>query len=228
MSPWSYSAYLDAPWWWGWGWGYGWYPVYPAPPSPAPGEAPPPRRISTEITIAGGPTDQRISSNPALSLTSGSSLGLSLRVEGRELGFHASYDGFFTNGYSNFGSSSALDYYTAHFTWSFLSGRSGRLRLEGGLAVLSWASLPPYGPQTAAGPEVGFSGQVALVGPLGLVGHARVATWAHSARDFQLAAALRLGPVALTGGWRDLRADGGSTAPDLRFAGPQFGLALLF
>lgn len=227
VSPWSYSAYLDAPWWWGWGWGYGWYPVYPAPPPPAPGEAPP-RRISTEIAITGGPTDQRITSNPALSLTSGRSLGLAIRVEGRDLGFHASYDGFFTNGYTNFGSSSALDYYTAHLTWSFLSGQSGRLRLEGGLAVFSWATLLPYGPVTRAGPEVGVSGHVALLGPLGLVGHARVATWARAASDYQLAAALHLGPLALTGGWRDLRASGGSTAPDLRFAGPQFGLALLF
>ncbi len=228
VSPWAYSVYLGAPWWWGWGWGYGWYPVYPAPPAPAPGEAPPPNRISTEIAIAGGPTQQQISSNPALSLGSGSSVGLSLRVEGRDLGVHASYDGFFTNGYSSFGSSSALDYYTAHLTWSFISGRSGRLRLEGGLAVLNWASLPTYGSASVASPDFGLSGEVALLGPLGVVGYARVAPWAHSTADFQLAAALRLGPVALTGGWRDLRAYGGSSAPDLRFAGPQFGLALLF
>lgn len=232
VSPWAYSVYLGAPWWWGWGWGYGWYPVYPAPPTPAPGEGPPPNRISTEIAIAGGPTQQQISSNPALSLGSGSSVGLTVRVEGRDLGIHASYDGFFTNGYSSgyssFGSSSALDYYTAHVTWSFISGRSGRLRLEGGLAVLNWASLPPYGSASVASPDFGLSGQVALLGPLGVVGYARVAPWAHSTADFQLAAALRLGPVALSGGWRDLRAYGGSTAPDLRFAGPQFGLALLF
>lgn len=228
VSPWSYSVYLDAPWWWGWGWGYGWYPVYPAPPPPAPGETPPVNRISTEIAITGGSTDQNIYRTSTLPPASGATVGFSVRVEGRELGVHASYDGVFTNRNMSYSSSTVLDYFTAHLTLSFLSGRSGRLRIEGGLAVLDWPGLPVYAPFTTVGPEVGLSGQVSLLGPLGLVGHARVSPSPRMTTDLQLAAALRFGPVALSGGWRDLRADGGATAPDVRFAGPQFGLALLF
>lgn len=228
VSPWAYSAYLAAPWWWGWGWGYGWYPVYPEPPLPPPGEAPPARRINAEFAFTGGPTDQRAFDDPTRRLGPGASAGFSLRVESQELGVHAGYDGFFTDGQVNFGSATALDYFTAHLTWSFLSGQSGRLRLETGVSVLTWPTLPPFGSVTAVGPEAGLSGQVSLLGPFGVIGYARVTPWPRMATDLHAAAALRFGPMAVTGGWRDLRADGGDGAPDLRFAGPQFGLALLF
>lgn len=237
VSPWAYSAYLAAPWWWGWGWGYGWYPMYPAPPPPPPGEGPPPRRINAEFAFTGGPTDQRAWNDPSNRIGPGSSAGLSLRIEGQELGVHAGYDGFFLGRHADFGSSTALDYFTAHATWSILSGQSGRVRLEGGVSVLSWPALiaysatgtaTAYSAVTAVGPEAGVSGHLSLLGPLGIVGHARGTPWPRAATDIYLAAALRFGPLALTGGWRDLRADGGDTAPSLRFAGPQFGLAILF
>ncbi|HET6922947.1 MAG TPA: hypothetical protein VFI16_07355 [Anaeromyxobacteraceae bacterium] len=233
VSPWAYSAYLAAPWWWGWGWGHGYYPVYPEPPVPAPGEAPPASRINAQFAFAGGPTDQRAFEDPSRRVGPGSSAGVSLRVESKDLGFHAGYDGFFVGRQVDFGSATSLDYFTAHATWSFLSGQSGRLRLEGGLSVLSWPALAPAtglttSGVTAVGPEAGLSGHLALVGPFGVTGHARVTPWPRMATDLYLAAALRFGPVALTGGWRDLRADGGDTAPDMRFAGPQFGVALLF
>ncbi len=228
LSPWAYSAYLAAPWWWGWGWGYGWYPVYPGPPPPPPGEAPPARRINAEFAFSGGPTDRRAFDDPTRRVGPGSSAGFSLRVESRELGFHAGYDGFFPDRQVNFGSATALDYFTAHLTWSFLSGQSGRLRLEGGVSVLTWPTLPQLSAVTAVGPEAGLSGHVSLMGPLGIQGYARVTPWPRMATDLYAAAALRFGPVAVSGGWRDLRADGGATAPNLRFAGPQFGLAVLF
>jgi hypothetical protein len=202
--------------------------MYPAPPPPPQGEAPPARRINAELAFTGGPTDQRAFDDPARRVGPGASAGLSLRVESQGLGFHAGYDGFFTSGRVDFGSQTALDYYTAHLTWPFLSGQSGRLRLEAGLSVLAWPTLPSYAAVTAVGPEAGLSGQVSLLGPFGLLGHARVTPWPRMTTDLSLAAALRFGPLALTGGWRDLRADGGDTAPDLRFAGPQLGLALLF
>jgi hypothetical protein len=231
VSPWAYPAYLAAPWWWGWGWGYGYYPVYPEPPAPVLGEAPPAPpapRINAQFTFTGGPTDQRAFDDPSRRVAPGSSAGVSLRVEGKDLGIHAGYDGFFTSRTVDFGAATSLDYFTAHATWSFLSGQSGRLRLEGGLSVLSWPVLAPASGVTAVGPEAGLSGDVALVGPFGVTGYARATPWPRLATDLYLAAALRFGPVAVTGGWRDLRADGGDTAPDMRFAGPQFGLALLF
>ena len=227
VSPWAYSAYMGAPWYWGWGWGYGYYPVYPEPPPP-PGEAPPANRINAELAFTGGPTDQRAWSDPTIRTGPGASAGVSLRVESAGFGVHAGYDGFFTGAHVDFGAPTALDYFTAHATWSFASGQSGRLRLEAGVSVLDWPALPPYGSVTAVGPDAGLSGQVSLVGPFGIQGYARATPWPRLATDLYAGAALRFGPMAVTGGWRDLRADGGDTAPSLRFAGPQFGLSLLF
>ncbi|HEU4383705.1 MAG TPA: hypothetical protein VFR85_09400 [Anaeromyxobacteraceae bacterium] len=228
VSPWAYSAYMGAPWYWGWGWGYGYYPVYPEPPPPPPGQAPPGSRINAELAFTGGPTDQRSYGDPTVRIGPGASAGASLRVESPGFGVHAGYDGFFQNTWVDFDIPTALDYFTAHATWSFVSGQSGRLRLEAGISVLNWRALPPYGSVTAVGPDAGVSGQISLVGPFGVQGYARMTPWPRLATDLYAGAALRFGPMAVSGGWRDLRADGGDTAPSLRFAGPQFGVSLLF
>lgn len=228
VSPWAYSPYNAAPWYWGWGGGYGYYPVYPEPPPPPGGQAAPPTRVNAEVAFTGGPTDQRAYTDPTARVGPGASAGVSLRIESHDLGIHAGWDGFFPDGHWSFGSGNSLDYFTAHATWSVLSGLSGRLRLEGGLSVLTWPTLPAYGDVTAVGPDFGASGQVSLVGPFGVQGYARFTPWPRPATDLYAGAALRFGPMGLTAGWRDLRADGGDTSPSLRFAGPQFGLSFLF
>lgn len=228
VSPWAYSVYLGAPFWWGWGWGYGWYPFYPAPPPLSPGEVAPARRLNAEIVLSAGPTRQRAFGDPTRKIGPGVSAGVALAFEGERLGVQLGYDGFFIDGDMAFGGTAGLEHGTALVTYSILAGPNGRLRLEGGLSTTTWPSRLPYSGTTAVGPDVGVSGRLGLVGPLGIQGYARITPSPRQAVDASLAAALRLGPAALTAGWRDFRIEGGSSEPDLRFAGPQFGLAFLF
>ncbi len=219
-----YYAYpfYAAPLWWGWDWGWGYYPLYPRPPYPYREEQV--RRVTTTLAIAGGPTRERLYTNGEHGATG----SLSLAVEGERLGFHANISGFTLGNNFRSDSTSAVAIGAAHLTYAIIAGDAWRLRLEMGGSMVSWPDTPYRQGPLAFGPDVGLSGNLGLIGPLGLQGHARITPYPNEVVDAGGALAVRLGPVAVTGGWRYLFVEGGNTLASYRFDGPEFGLAFLF
>lgn len=223
---------------WGWGWGWGWYPLYPyqplppAQPSPDGRVAPPvPReedRIYTRLSLYGaghaGPDD-------------GYMFGGSFGLEGRYLGFDADVAALAresVTGRIQDDESDPATWTTAHLTWSLVNERSARLRVETGLSVLDLPDSPavfdrPWRGKTLLGPDVGLSGQIGLVGPLGIEGHARLTPFPTRVADTFIGLAVHGGPLGVSAGWRwvDVAGDG-EDAPELMFRGPQVGLVLRF
>ncbi len=218
------GAFVAAPLWWGWGWGYGYYPLYPRPePSQyAPGD--PERVVTTLAATAAGMRD-------------GAAAGIALGIEGRRTGFDASIDAVSVDSVTGGGalsSSSAIGWGTMHVTWSLVSDDSARIRLELGGSMLSMptggaAAGTPWEGRVGFGPDVGVSGQLGLLGPIGVEGHARLTPLPVPVSDLRAAVAFRGGPLAVTAGWRaiDVKGDG-TDAPSMRFSGPELGLALVF
>ncbi|HEX9290661.1 MAG TPA: hypothetical protein VF904_14140 [Anaeromyxobacteraceae bacterium] len=212
--------YAFAPPWWGWGWGFGYYPLYPRPRyGYAPEQV---SRITTRLMVEGGGTLRR----------GGGAAGLALGIEGERLGFHVGLDGFSPPGArSAFDSSTIYGYATAHLTASLLSTDVARLRVELGGSMLSWPDVGPDAGATSFGPDVGVSGQLGLLGPVGVEGYARLTPIPTPIFDWQAALAFRFGPAALTAGWRELSVYKGSSSTNrsrFDFSGPQAGLGFQF
>ncbi len=218
-----YYPYYTVPFWWGWGWGWGYYPLYPQPAYPV--REAETRRITTQLTVTGGPTRaywSGITSNEVAG-------GVELLIDAPRFGFGAAIDGFnLGSSYTGLGSSGALALGSMHATFGIASGPVGRLRAEVGGTVVSWPDTINYPGATSVGPDVGLSGHVGLIGPLGIEGHARYTPFPRYVVDLEGSLALRFGPVGLKGGWRDLSVGGDSLQPSLRFYGPQLGLSFLF
>jgi hypothetical protein len=218
-----------APLWFGWDWGWGYYPIYPRPePGMIPEGEPQadPNRITTRLSAHGAAQDH------------GGVGGIAFGIDGRRLGFQAGVDAItldtLTGTRSGFGGSSAIGWGTVHLTWSIVSEETYRIRLEAGGSMLSFPDVAAlagrrYAGSVVFGPNVGVSGHVGLLGPLGFEGHARVSPTPVQVSDLGAAAALRGGPLALTAGWRWIDVDGnGTDAPQLHFSGPEVGLSFLF
>jgi len=222
--PYGYYGYpfYAAPLWWGWDWGWGYYPLYPRPPYPYRDE--PIHRVTTTLALAGGPTREGLYSGG----DRGASGSLSLSVEGERLGFHGSISGFTLGNSYRTDSTSAVGLGAAHLTYALIAGDAWRLRVELGGSMVSWPDTTYAQGPLAFGPDFGLSGNLGLVGPLGLQGHARITPYPHQVVDTAAALAVRLGPVAVTGGWRHLFVEGGPTLASFRFDGPELGLAFLF
>jgi hypothetical protein len=211
-----------APLWYGWGWGY--YPLYPRPMrswGPPPEEV---ERVAATLRITGGGS------------SSGGAGGVALAVEGHRTGFEVAADAF-TAASSTTGAldrTGTLGLATAHLTWAIASEDAFRLRLELGGSMLSMPDRgayagTPYAGNTAFGPDVGISGSLGLLGPLGLEGHARVTQLPVPVTDLRAAMAFRGGPFALSLGWRSIEVAGdGRTGPAVHFDGPELGLAVIF
>jgi hypothetical protein len=209
--------YGFAPFWWGWGAGFGYYPLYPRPRyGYAPEEV---SRITTRLLLDGGGTLRR----------GGAAAGLSLGIEGERLGFHLGLDGFSPTG--NFDSSMTYGYATAHLTASVVSTDVARLRVELGGSFLSWPDVGRDAGAIAFGPDVGLSGHLGLLGPLGVEAYARYTPIPTPIFDWRAALAFRFGPVSLTAGWRELSVYRSTSRANLSrfdFSGPQAGVGLLF
>lgn len=220
------SALYAAPFWLGWSWGWGFYPLW----GPRPGWD------GYEAYAAPGADASRVTAQIAFTgaaATNGAAGGTSLRMDGRTLGFQLGADAFAVAPPGQpLDAAGALGYVTAHVTWSVLAQDAGRIRLELGLASLAMPTDgqyagEPYAGTTAFGPDVGVSGHLALVGPLGIEGHARYTPYPVPVADLRLALAVRGGPWAVTAGWRTLDVEGdGTRGPVARFGGPEIGLAL--
>jgi hypothetical protein len=165
----------------------------------------------------------------------GAAAGVSLTVDGRRAGMHAGFDGFELSGSGAVTATSpALTLARASATFSVLSAASFRLRLEAGGSALSMPSSGayagmPYAGTTAFGPELGVSGQLGLVGPIGVEAHARFTLYPVPVTDVRSALALRAGPIAVTAGWRAIQVSGdGIEGPEGWFDGPELGVQARF
>jgi hypothetical protein len=210
------------PFWWGWSWGYGYYPLYPVHPLP-PGGAPP-----AEVS----PVSLKVAASGASS-GDGAAAGVSLFMDGRRAGMHASFDGFELSS-AGVAATPALTLARASATFSVLSAAAFRVRLEAGGSALSIPSTgvfagAPYAGTTAFGPELGVSGQLGLIGPIGVEAHARFTLYPVPVTDVRSALAFRAGPVAFTAGWRAIQVSGdGIDGPEGWFDGPELGVQARF
>lgn len=231
-----YAPYYYRPsFWWGWGWGWGWYPLYGYPGyAPAPGYAPvidERYRVYTRFSMYGGWASQ--SSGRDDGYVGGVEFGLDSRFVGFDLDVTAVARESVTGPLYHSGSDPAT-WATGHITWSILSQRYFRLRIETGGSMLSLpnstaVSLQEWRGKTLYGPDVGVSGQLGIVGPLGIEGHARLTPIPTRVADTLIAATVHGGPLGLSAGWRWIDVAGnGRDAPKLTFRGPQVALSLAF
>ena len=244
---------------WGFGWSYyPLYPVYPAYPGYAqpypPGSAGPDGGYYAPDRGGYAPDDgyyppgagRYPAANPdrvfvrlglaAAGMNDGAVGGFTLALDSRAVGFSASADALVIDDVTRVGDSGgdALGWGSAHLTWTVLADAAFRIRLELGGSMLSlpttgaFAALSRAG-DVAFGPDVGISGQLGLVGPIGLEGHARVTPLPITVVDSRLALAFRGGPFAVTAGWRGIRIfEEQGEVPDLDFSGPELGLSFVF
>jgi hypothetical protein len=200
--------------WWGWGWGY--YPLYPRPPVPPPPEHV--ERVATTFAArAGGGRDGNIG-------------GLDLGVEGRRFGFRAGVDGISAKGSfpGTVDSARTHGYGTMHLTSLLVSTAVARVRAEIGGSMLSYPETGPDAGVTSFGPNIGISGSLGLVGPVGVEGWVRYTPLPIPISDVQAGLALRLGPAGVTLGWRDFRVEPNTEASHFKYRGPVAQLAFLF
>ncbi len=226
---WGSSAFVlgvdPIPFWLGWSWGWGYYPLWPRPgyegaqPGYLPDDA---RRIAARLEAYGA------GGHDAAAGT------LALTMEGPIAGFSADVTGLALSDPAGLVSTSTLTLASARATWSIASEAAFRLRLELGGTMLSvpsggmWTGTT-YASTVAFGPQLGLSGHLGLVGPIGLEGYARVTPWPTPVVDAKAAVVLRGGPLALSAGWRSVDVNGnGVDAPEAHFKGPELGLQLMF
>jgi hypothetical protein len=173
----------------------------------------------------------------AAGMADGGAIAVSLAVDGRRLGFEAGVDAIARNpdkGVNPVDGTQTLGLASAHATWSFISERNLRVRLEVGGSMLSFPDAgafadQPYAGSIVVGPSVGISGHIGIVGPLGVEGHARLSPSPVLVEDSRYALAFRAGSLAFTYGQRRVRVYGdGKDAPKLSFGGPEVGLAFRF
>jgi len=226
-----------------WGWGWGWYPlypVYPVPPAPPPPSAPPQDAPGQAAPVAERREQDRIYTRFSLygaGREDGYMAGLTFGLDTRAVGFNLDVSALareHVTGQLRDDESDPATLANAHLTWTVLSDRSFRLRLETGVSMLDLPDSAvvvdqPWRGKTILGPNLGISGQLGMVGPIGIEGHARITPFPERIADTFLGLAVHGGPVGVSAGWRwvDVAGDG-VDAPELMFRGPQVGLVLAF
>jgi hypothetical protein len=153
----------------------------------------------------------------------GGTLGISASVEGHRWGFAVSAADImtpYTDGVNH------LADVTAHLSFAFLTGKYGRLRVEGGADGF-------FAPHTIlVGPTAGLSGVIWLGGPVGIEGSVMATPWPYLQFDGKLGLAVGLGQFGLRAGWRVLAlSDRGivdGTEHDQLISGPYVGMSIVF
>lgn len=195
------------------GYGWGWQPYYLGP-SVSTQAATRPSDLSSTFLIG------------ALGTRNGVGLDLRFSTEGRRFGIEFDALTFaLPNPDAPKEPSATVPKMQAHATWSVLTSRHGRLRLEGGASAVFAPDV------TYIGPQVGLSGQLALIGPLGFDAAVRWTPIPASIVDADAGLGLHFGNFALRGGWRWLRMDDRRVNEDGGLAivtGPSVTLGLVF
>jgi len=223
------------PYWSGYRAGYGYYPIYPAAPPP-----PPPGAVYAPAYAAPQPPRSAVEfSGTATFLHDTAGWGLFTAFDGPVVGFDAGYDSLpvLQGNQANqpmYGYSDSVGLGSAHLTFSIVNAPGARVRLEAGGSSLWLPNVGAfagtrYAGSVAFGPDLGVSGRIGLIGPLGFEGHARWTPTPISVFDGEAAAAVHGGPLSLKVGyrWVELYGDG-VAAPRFGFEGPEVGLGLHF
>lgn len=156
----------------------------------------------------------------------GFTLGVNVGLEGERWGLTASGQNIAVRKDDGTPGFDHLQVATAHVTFAFLTGRYGRLRVEGGADAAFAPDL------IVVGPTAGLSGTIWIGGPFAIEGSTMVTPWPYLQLDAKLGAALGLGPVGLRAGVRlqvldDRGLVGGVPNRDILF-GPYVGAAVVF
>lgn len=228
------GSYYYRPNYYGWpgyysGWGFypyfGFYSPYYYSPYATPNEYP---YSDASVSRAGPSPDIKATLGAeGQGFTGGGSVGINGGLEGKRFGVNAQFTSIFLNADPGTIGSDSIKLFNIYATYALIAHERGRLRVEGGLTSAFAPDL------TVAGPGVGFSGIVKLLGPLGAEGAVHVTPFPYHQLDWNVGLALGLGPLGLRGGWRRIwlddngLVDAGVSHQDV-FNGPYLGLALVF
>lgn len=115
---------------------------------------------------------------------------------------------------------------TARVSFAFLTGKYGRLRIEGGADTVIAPNL------VALGPVLGVSGALWVFGPLAVEGSAFLVPWPYWELDWRAGVVLGVGPVGIRAGWRTQVLDDRGWVDGVihrdSFMGPYAGLSVAF
>jgi hypothetical protein len=192
-------------------------PAAPAPaPAPEPGQAPAAKAKTARLESWLGMTAHRNSAGPMV--------GFGLLTEGKRWGLTAGISGP-VGPEGTRGAPTRVGIAEARLTWSPVSGERGRLRLEAGVS----SALSPR--VASLGVDTGVSGELRLVGPLGIEGGVYVTRRPHQRKEARFAGTLEVGSLRLLGGIRRLEIE--SAVPRLDgerecYAAPFVGAGLVF
>src|SRR5207253_2073154 len=143
-----YGSYYYHP----WGWGY-----FSGPPPSRP-----PEPDALHLVGAFGADFQSHFVDTAA--PTGWTGGLNLALEGERFGFNTRFDGIFAASQEGTDNVDRILLWRAHLTYAVFANEHARVRIEGGVASA-------FAPDLAtAGPSIGASAVVGLVGPIGLEG----------------------------------------------------------
>jgi len=220
----GYVGYRGREFWgvhpWGYyGWGY--YPYAGAPIIAAEG-APEPPSFTASIFLGG-----MLSRNDEGHHLGG--LDLALRAEGQRFGLSFDVLTLPSADPGNLDDVTTMPLLKGDLTYSLISDLHARVRVEGGVAGISAPGV------TYIGPDVGVSGQIALLGPLAIDGSAHLMPVPAYIWDLQAGLGLNFGSLAVRGGWRWVRLDDSSQCSDVGqscgvdvFNGPTLSVGLVF
>jgi hypothetical protein len=177
---WGFGYY---PFWYGPAW-YGQYAYYPGAYD-APGVAYEPPFV---VTVGA----------QAQLVAQGATFGAAAAFEGARWGFNAQATGVFAQTADGSGLIDTYKLFNGYLTYALLSDPRGRIRIEGGVATAFAPNL------AVAGPSIGVSGVVGLIGPLGIEGQFHLTPVPYQEVDWSTDATVALGPVGLRAGWRQI------------------------
>src|SRR5205814_965107 len=124
------------------------------------------------------------------------------------------------------GATDTLQQLNLHLSYAFLTGRYGRLRIEGGADTVFAQNL------VVLGPSGGFSGTLWIGGPFAIEGAVSMTPFPYRQLDYRANLAVGLGALGLRAGWRTQVLDDQGLVDGVQnvetFQGPFAGLAFVF
>jgi len=147
----------------------------------------------------------------------GGSAGIRVIVEGLRLGFDAGFSGIIVNAVDGSGAVVSKGLLDANFTVSPLTGERGRLRVEAGLGAIFLPCM------SGAGPDLGVSGELRILGPFGVEGSVRTVPWPYRSLDWHAAVQMWLHHFDVRVGVRQVYIDDQGRVNGIRHTDSSFG-----
>ena len=207
-----------------------WYESYPYPGYPYP---PPYYYAPGYYAAPGYPVEP--SGPPGLRTTFGAqgqvgsdgssgAVGINMSLEGERFGISGELSAIHIQGRDEFSTADDIQLLNIYGTYAVIAAPRGRLRVEAGLTTAFAPDL------VTAGPGIGLSGILGVLGPLGIEGAVHVTPFPYTQFDWSAGLAIGLGPVGIRGGWRRIWLDDRGLVDGIdhqsAFSGPYLGLTL--